>query len=731
MAIIRKQKVKSDRGRRGTAVRVWQQFWLAGIFAAFFLLLTFAFVYPDLNASSRYDISVGEIAPEDIIAPREVRYVSELETTWAREQALANIDAVYDTPDPRVSRQQVRIANQIMTFTRVVRDDSYANQGLKRSYLGAIETLSLSDESRDGVLTISNDEFELLEDEVINLIEELMSGTVLEGKVDQTLSQIELQVNPELPEKLIPLSVAIASDLIAPNSSLNEIATQEARQAAVEAIPDITRVIQEGEVISRAGEPVTELDREAMQVLGLTNTKFHLSQLFTALLAALVVTASVGAYITTTQKPRLDTPARALPVLLLFLIFVFSAEILISNEPTLAYVFPASALALTITALYGIQLAALLSLLLAVSLGLLVDNSLAIMVFVGMSSLIGATSLRRQGRLNTYFMAGLAAALGGIVARLIFELEPEMGATAILQLMVFPVLNGLLSAGLALVILLLMGSITGMVTPLKLLDLMRTDHPLQKLLQQEGLGTYQHTLTVANLAESAAEVIGADSLLTRVGTLYHDIGKLGNPGFFIENRLEGGRDPHEGLSPQASARIIMSHVDEGVRMARRAHLPEVLINFITEHHGTMPAFFFLNKAREEAEEKGYEIDESIYYYKGPRPQSRETAILMLCDSCASAVRAATPNTIEEIEKIVTGIIQQRIDHGQLDDSNLTLNDINLIKEAIVRTLKGMYHPRIKYPEPKKKLAGGDGAPALPASTAILAANENPPSDEKN
>jgi hypothetical protein len=172
---------------------------------------------------------------------------------------------------------------------------------------------------------------------------------------------------------------------------------------------------------------------------------------------------------------------------------------------------------------------------------------------------------------------------------------------------------------------------------------------------------------------------------------------MANPGFFIENRTEGQPDPHEGLSPLASARLIKAHVAEGIRLARRHRLPPRLVAFIPEHHGTTPISFFLALAQAEAAATGTPLDESEFYYDGPIPQSRETALLMLADGCESAVRANRPSTREDVEAVVSRIIQQRIDQHQLDESGLTLNDLRTIRDAFVRTLQGMYHPRVRYP----------------------------------
>jgi putative nucleotidyltransferase with HDIG domain len=204
-------------------------------------------------------------------------------------------------------------------------------------------------------------------------------------------------------------------------------------------------------------------------------------------------------------------------------------------------------------------------------------------------------------------------------------------------------------------------------------------------------------LQVANLAELAAERIGANALLTRVGALYHDIGKSMYPHFFVENQAEGV-NPHDALNePQRSAAIIIGHVIEGERLARKYRLPTALIDFISQHHGTLPVMYFYNKALEAADGDDSQVDKTAFSYPGPSPQTRETAILMLADTSESAVRAKRPRNRQEIENIIGEIIDSRVADGQLDHSHLTVDDLKIIREVFVSTLQGMFHPRIVYP----------------------------------
>jgi putative nucleotidyltransferase with HDIG domain len=255
--------------------------------------------------------------------------------------------------------------------------------------------------------------------------------------------------------------------------------------------------------------------------------------------------------------------------------------------------------------------------------------------------------------------------------------------------------NGMLSAGLGVVGLYLGASLLNLPNGIKLIELSQPGRPLLQRLLREAPGTYQHSLQVANLAELAAARIGANSALVRVGALYHDIGKLAAPLFFVENQAEGV-NPHEQLSPLDSARIIIGHVTEGEKLGRKHHLPTVLIDYILQHHGTTRVMYFYCKAVEQAGEEG-KVNVAAFTYPGPRPQSREAAVLMLADASESIIRSKRTRDKDEIANTVQEIIQSRLNGGQLDDSGLTVSDLKVIQEVFVSSLQGVFHPRINYP----------------------------------
>jgi putative nucleotidyltransferase with HDIG domain len=226
------------------------------------------------------------------------------------------------------------------------------------------------------------------------------------------------------------------------------------------------------------------------------------------------------------------------------------------------------------------------------------------------------------------------------------------------------------------------------------MELAQINQPLLRRLQDEAPGTFHHSIIVGNLAERAADAIGADSLLVRVGCYYHDIGKLLQPGFYVENQMDG-ENPHERLDPQISAQIVSDHVRGGLELARKYRLPQRVTAFIPEHHGTRLVSYFYRKASQERSE----VDAADFTYPGPKPQTRETALAMLADSVEAAVRSNPDHSPERIDALVDEVISNLVAEGQMDDCDLTLRDLKTIAESFKATLRGVYHPRLEYPQP--------------------------------
>jgi putative nucleotidyltransferase with HDIG domain len=264
---------------------------------------------------------------------------------------------------------------------------------------------------------------------------------------------------------------------------------------------------------------------------------------------------------------------------------------------------------------------------------------------------------------------------------------------------VLGVVNGLVSAVLAIGLLPYLETAFDITSAIRLLELSNPNHPLMRTLLMEAPGSYHHSMIVGNLAEAAAEAVGADALLARVQAQYHDIGKTRRPYFFIENQY-GADNPHDRIAPSLSTLIITSHVKDGLELARQYKLPKVVVDVIPQHHGTDMVKYFYHKAMESAKEDEI-IDKKDFSYPGPPPQSKETAIVMLADSVEAAVRSLKEPTPGRIEGVVRKLIKDRLHSGQLDESDLTFKDLDKIAEAFVRVLAGLFHHRIEYPDMTK------------------------------
>jgi hypothetical protein len=243
-------------------------------------------------------------------------------------------------------------------------------------------------------------------------------------------------------------------------------------------------------------------------------------------------------------------------------------------------------------------------------------------------------------------------------------------------------------------------------------------------------GTYQHSLQVANLAEQAAEDIGADGLLTRVGALYHDSGKAMNPLYFIENQVPGKLNPHDDLDPISSGITIIQHVEDGLTLAKKYRLPPRIRDFIAEHHGTMITKYQYHRAIEMAGDHPETIDQNCFRYPGPRPRSRETALIMLADNCEARARAQLPRDDDELMDVLRSVFERCQKEGQLDDTQLTLKDLRVAMESFCSTLRGIHHPRILYPETNPSLPSPSGSPAeLPDGNGLLTPTLAPPPEQ--
>jgi len=679
----------------------WFRLILAGAVLA--ALTTYLLTFPLLPAI-RVVLEEGDVAPRDIRAPRRITYESAIWTAERQRQAEAAVQPVYTSPDPNIARQQLERVRQILDYLNAVRADPFGTSAQRRAWVLAVPELrSLPLQTADALLALPEDSWNRVQLEIQKAVEERMRQGVREDAVDQAQQEIPTMVGLDLSPEEASVTVALAQRLIVPNSFYDEAATQEARQQARASVPPVVRTFEANEIIVREGQRVTALDLEALRELGLQQPHPRYSDIAASGIFAILSLLLLAFFLRQFQPDVLQEWRKLLLLAILWALFLFLARVMVPDRTVLRYLFPAPALAMLATATLGAPAGLALSVLMGGVVGIIGDHSLELGLYAAAGGIVGALALRRADRLTNFFHAALLVSIALVsitVATLLPRGRPnwmEVGLTVSTAAM-----NGLISASLTLGGLFFLGPPFDLLTPFRLLELSRPDQPLLQRLLREAPGTYHHSLVVASLAEQAAEQIGLNPLLVRVGAYYHDIGKIARPYFFVENQLDGN-NPHDKLDPYTSARVIAGHVRDGIELARRYRLPSRIRAFITEHHGTNRMRFQYQRAVDQAGNVEL-VKEEEFHHTGPRPQSRETALVMLADQCEAVVRARRPQTLEELTQIVEEVFQRTLEDGQLDECPITMRELRAVRESFISSLKGVFHPRLPYlevpPEPR-------------------------------
>ncbi|TET99925.1 MAG: HDIG domain-containing protein [Anaerolineales bacterium] len=675
-----------------SAARLWfiLLFAVAGTIAAISI--------PVNNSAQTYGLQISDVAPQDIHALYDLSYVSEVLTERERTVASENVPQVYDQPDINVTRQQLERLQAALTFIDSVRSDPYSTNQVKLSDLSSMSDIRLDTETALLILELSDLHWQTVKSETLTIVEQVMRNEIREGRVEEARRTIPALVSISLPENQATTVETLAPAFVTPNTFLNIADTEAARTEARESVEPVIKSYVEGETIVSRGEVVGALDIEALMEYDLLKPPNPWLEIA---IRSLLVILLIGIFTTFAYRihPKEITKANlAFTLSLLFIIITLSMQALIPDRTVFPYVFPYAALPILVTVFFSPSLGVMISLLTGTLAGFLAPRGLELALYAIISGILASLMIKRAERLSSFISAGLAAALGSALVIVIFRLpDPAMDIIGKTTLLGVSIVSGLLSTSLGFGLLLIIGNLLGITTNLQLLELSRPDHPLLQKILREAPGTYQHSLQVANLAEQAAREIGANALLTRVGAQYHDVGKSLHPQFFIENQVPG-QNVHEQLDPKTSANIILSHVPEGLSLARKYRIPQSIRAFIPEHHGTLKVSYQYSEALEAANGDTDQVDRRDYTYKGPVPLSRETALLMLADGSEAAVRAKRPQSKEEINQIVRRIISDRMEKGQFDKTDLTLRDLNTIRRSFVKTLTNIYHPRIQYPK---------------------------------
>jgi len=679
-------------------------------------------------------LEVGDLATVDVRAPRALTYVSTIQTEAARDEARRAVPNVYTYS---TERGLTVATEQLAQFSRRVGsiDAAFQDVLLPEDRLAILETAvdDLSAAGRATLLELTPDRWAAVRGEAARVLDLTERVELRDSEVAIVRQEIAGRMAGDLTEAERLLAAELIRPLIVPNSTFSEEQTAIAREAAAAAVEPVQRSWAANQIIVREGAIVDELAFEAIEQFGLNEGRLDFATVAGwALLAGLVV----GALLTWVRRFRPEYWHRSNVLLLVALLLVVAtfALKLTADRAFLPYVLPTAAISMLIAILLDAGAAVLLTALLAMVAGA-VNGSVELAAYTFIGGLAGIVAVRKGDRLVMFVQAAAAVFLANVLVVTTFTLlgTQDRDLLGIGQLWGASLVAAS-GAGVAAVgSFAVLGSVFGILTVFQMLELASSSQPVLRRLLVEAPGTYHHSVMVASLAERAAEAIGADTLLTRVAAFYHDLGKLTNPGAFIENQA-GGENPHDQLDPETSAQIVKAHVADGIDLAYRAGLPKAVIAFIPQHHGTAVMSYFYARAREQAAEpygglvtsEGRKAADAVdvrrFRHAGPKPQTREAALIMLADGVEASVRSLSARDEPAIRAMVNRIMDERLSDGQFDECDLTLRDLDRIREAFVGQLLGMYHQRVAYPQSKvvelesrrTAAGGGDGHGARPS-----------------
>lgn len=665
-------------------------------FTVFCILLTLIISFQNFLFQQ---IVENGISKKDIIAQKTITVEDTRRTEQRRKEVAQKVDPILTvTEDDFIKNNLSSLQNSIVKIRQKDKD-----MNVKR------EEMSLLFDNEDGnksnvvfyLLKISDDALKNLFDKSNITLMNVLSAGISEKDVEQHV--LKNLIRHHLPSETSryqgTMIAALLEQVIVPNLVVDEFATEIARKNAQNAVKPYEVTFEKGDKILFEGEPVTKLKRDALRVAGYNLVELNWLGLFGIFLVTVFSTLIFTVYKSKYEKNL--TYNQLLIVAILSLILAFITVALPTGFSPYILPFPAFIIIVSIFTTPSVAFISSMLLLSNITLGMHYDiqfmTSFTLLNLVSSIFMLNVNFTRRFDLIK----AGIyIACTGTLFVASIYMLEKfliDIENVLIVRDACFVFLNGILSSMVALGFLPILESAFRIVTPYGLAELADHNQPILKRLQMEAPGTYHHSLMVANLCEAAAESIGANPILAKVGAYYHDIGKLKRPLFFVENQSQFGiENPHKKLNSRLSKMVVTAHTKDGVDIAKEYHLPPIINDFILQHHGDSLASYFYNQAIKE--EGAENVKEEQFRYSGPKPQSKEAAILMIADAVEAAVRAMKASTTEEIEAIIDKIIDERVNDNQLSECPLTLADLKTIATTFTRLLRGNQHDRIKYHE---------------------------------
>lgn len=675
----------------------------------FLFLLTFiltANVVPD-----KANLVVGQVSPRTFKAEKSIIFEDKSKTNEQRFEAAEKVDKVY-TKDPQVSIGVQKDITDLTGNVREIQGDNSLDLAGKISKLHGVLPFVLPDNEIEALAGGAPANTQQLEGSLKTMVAGFLEAGdgVSQDELEEGKKSLNSQITRmNLPKYYEDFSVGVVDRYLRPNAFINLEETKQRQEEAMSLIPPTMLSVKDGEKIIGEGEIVTEDHLMKLQALGLTRPKLPWTAILGVFLLMVLLVIVVLFYLYQQNRDIYDHPGLIylLGIIVLVVLAVGKAIIAInvSQWPEFGaqfgYMVPMAAAGMLIAILLDSRLAVLVVAVMSLLLVMMTENQIRFGLVGLIGGITGVYSVSKLSQRGDLVRAGFYTSGANVVAIFIVGLVSGTPfGLLITSSLLLGITSGILSSILTNGSLPLLENTFRLTSPVRLLELSHPNNVLLKRLLTEAPGTYHHSIIVGNLAEAAADAVGSESLLVRVGAYYHDIGKIKRPYFFIENQMTCD-NPHDKIAPSLSTLILTSHVKDGVEMAREHKLPQGIIDIIEQHHGNGLVSFFYHKALES--DRTETVTEEEFRYEGPKPQTREAAIVMLADAVEAAVRSLNNRTPGRVEGLVRKIIKDKLNDGQLEESDLTFKDLNLIANSFVRILSGIFHSRIEYPDMSQEI----------------------------
>ena len=671
----------------------WKRIFLFAVAA----ILTY-FIIMTVVTPKRYNFIEGDIASVDIKAPRDI--IDE-EATNAKEQEVA---AKVEKKFTLKNEVKIEASQNIKSFfdKLINLKSSEIDEKEKINELKKIEAFKLSDNQYKTLLELTVNKDTELQWIALAAIDKAYENQIEENsieKIDEAKETVEKYLKGQSLESNIEEIIQDMCDSqIHPNYFFDQAKTDESLKEALKSVSKV--MIKKNQIIVKEGEPITQRQISILTELGLLGDGVSKNYIYTYIITAFYVVFVFVLQYVYLKKEKKDIFNNNKLILLTLLLNLFTLATTRVFEIASLFLIPIACSPILMSVFLDSKVSIIINLLNLLLVSVIVGFNPQIILIGIISIIIVATLLKKVNQRNDILYTTMYLSISVAVVVLSSGILLSNNINKILIDMTLSVLGAIISGILAIGLLPFLEYTFSLVTNMKLLELSNPNSPLLKRLLMEAPGTYHHSIMVANLAEVAAEEIGANTMLTRVGAYYHDAGKIKRPFFFGENQL-GGVNPHNKISPSLSATIIISHVKDGLELAKEYDIPSAVSDMMIQHHGTTLVKYFYYTLKNSSDNPE-SVKEEDFIYPGPKPQSREAAIIMMADSVEAAVRSIQEPTVEKIENMVNNIIKDKLDSGQLSECELTFRDLETIKSCFLKVLKGIYHSRIEYPKEKDK-----------------------------